>query len=183
MQLDPGTPPGLVPLAWLLDTWQGVGVGGSPGGGEFRFGQEVAVAHAFDAASAAGQARHWDGAPPYLTYRSRTWLLDDAGEQVRPLVEETGYWRPGQVPAGGGPVPLELLLVHPAGYLELWAGTATGPRIDLTTDVVARSPLARDYTAGTRMYGLVQGDLLWVMDMAAAGEPLASHVSARLRRA
>ena len=57
-----------------------------------------------------------------------------------------------------------------------------GPRIDLATDLVARTSTAKEYTAATRMYGLVEGDLLWVMDMAAMGQPLTSHVSARLKR-
>jgi hypothetical protein len=29
---------------------------------------------------------------------------------------------------------------------------------------------------------MVEGDLLWVMDMAAMGHPLTSHASARLKR-
>ena len=57
-----------------------------------------------------------------------------------------------------------------------------GPRVDLVTDLVARTSTAKEYTAATRMYGLVEGDLLWVMDMAAMGHSLQSHVSARLKR-
>ena len=78
---------------------------------------------------------------------------------------------------------LEVVLVHPIGLVELWDGEVDGARVELGTDVVARSPLAKDYTAGHRIYGLVEGDLLWAMDMAAAGQPLQSHVSARLRPA
>ena len=45
-----------------------------------------------------------------------------------------------------------------------------------------RSPAAKEYNAGARMYGLVNCDLLWAMDMAAVGQPLQSHVSAQLKR-
>ena len=45
-----------------------------------------------------------------------------------------------------------------------------------------RTRTAKDYAAATRMYGLVEGDLLWVMDMAAGDVRLTSHASARLKR-
>jgi hypothetical protein len=32
------------------------------------------------------------------------------------------------------------------------------------------------------MYGLVNSELAWVMDMGAVGQPLQSHVSAQLKR-
>jgi THAP4-like, heme-binding beta-barrel domain len=47
---------------------------------------------------------------------------------------------------------------------------------------VARTSTAKEYTAATRLYGLVESDLLWAMDMAAMGQPLQSHASARLKR-
>jgi len=185
VELAPGLPLELVPVAWLVGTWQGVGVAGYPTSEEVRFGQEVIFGHAFGAgAEGAAGVRHYPGDLPYLTYRSRSWHLDDAGEQVRPLAEETGYWRVLPRPdPGEARTPLEVVLAHPAGYIEIWDGEADGPRLELATDVVARSPLARDYTAGHRIYGLVEGELLWAMDMAAAGQPRQSHVSARLRRA
>lgn len=193
MELAPGLPRELVPVAWLVGTWQGVGVAGYPTTDEVRFGQEVVFGHAFGAdvadvavgAPGGSGGLHYPGDLPYLTYRSRSWLLDDAGGQVRPLAEETGYWRvlPRADPAAAAlHTPLEVVLVHPAGYVEIWDGAVEGPRVELATDVVARSPLARDYTGGHRIYGMVEGDLLWALDMAAAGRPLASHVSARLRR-
>ena len=52
----------------------------------------------------------------------------------------------------------------------------------MRTDVVARTASAKEYTAGHRLYGLVDGDLLWAYDMAAMGQPLQSHISARLKR-
>jgi len=162
MELTADLPPALVPLAWLVGTWQGAGVGGYPTVPEFHFGQEIVFEH--------------DGRP-FLGYSSRTWLLDQNGQEVRPLAREVGFWRPQ--PAGG----LEVSLSHPTGYAELWIGTVTGPRIDIRTDVVVRTATAKDYSAGHRLYGLVEGDLAWAYDMAAVGQPLQPHVSARLKRA
>lgn len=61
-------------------------------------------------------------------------------------------------------------------------GRPSRPRSSLRTDGVMRSPHAKEYTAGHRMYGYVQSNLLWVMDMAAMGQPLTSHLSAELKR-
>jgi hypothetical protein len=164
--LDPDLPPPLVPLAWVVGVWAGAGVVGYPTMEDTRFGQEVTFSH--------------DGRP-FLTYTSRTWLLDDEGNRVRPLATESGYWRPG-APRDGGGTALEVLLAHPTGVVEIYEGVVDGPRITLTTDVVARTATAKEYTAATRMYGLVNGDLLWVMEMAAVGRPLKAHASAQLKR-
>jgi hypothetical protein len=66
--------------------------------------------------------------------------------------------------------------------VEIYVGLVSGPRVTLQTDLVARTRSAKEYTAATRMYGLVDGDLLWVMDMAAVGQSMTSHASARLKR-
>ena len=175
LQITPDTPPALVPLGWLLGVWAGAGVVGYPTmDADLRFGQELEFSH--------------DGRP-FLSYRSATWLLDDDGGRVRPLATETGFWRvspggadpAGATPAAGG-VALEVLLAHPTGVVELYVGQAVGPRITLATDLVARTATAKEYTSATRMYGLVEGDLLWAMDMSAMGQPLQSHASARLKR-
>lgn len=161
MEITPDLPTELVPVAWLIGTWAGAGVGGYPGTDEFRFGQEITFSH--------------DGRP-FLSYWSRTWLLDDDGNPLRPLATESGYWRPqadGQV---------EVLVSHPTGINEIYVGEAHGGKVELRTDVVARTVSAREYTAGSRLYGLVEGDLLWAYDMAADGHALQSHVSARLKK-
>jgi len=49
--------------------------------------------------------------------------------------------------------------------------------------VVVRTESAKEYTAGKRLYGLVEGHLLWAYDMAAMGQPLQPHLSATLKRA
>ncbi|MGN6300337.1 MAG: FABP family protein [Angustibacter sp.] len=150
-----------MPLAWLIGRWEGAGVVGYPTIESANFGQEVEFRH--------------DGRP-FLHYRSQAWALDDAGNRVRPLASETGFWRPGE---NGD---LEVLLTHPTGYVEIYVGSIEGPRVNLHTDLVARTPTAKEYTAAQRMYGLVESDLMWVMDMAAVGQPMQSHASAQLKR-
>ncbi len=160
-ELDPDLPRELAPLAWLIGRWEGAGVVGYPTIESRNFGQEVVASH--------------DGRP-FIEWQSRTWLLDEAGEKVRPLATELGFWRP----LAGGEV--EFFLTHPFGVVEMYHGQAEPARIDVRTDSVIRSPYAKDYRAGARMYGLVEGDLMWVMDMAAMDQPLQSHVSAQLKR-
>jgi hypothetical protein len=162
VELRADLPAELVPVAWLLGTWRGVGVGGYPTIEEFRFSQEVTFGEV---------------GKPYLHYLSRSWLLDDEGNEVHPLAQETGYWRPQ--PDGS----VEVLLAHPTGFVEIWLGTVEPAKIELQTDVVARTDSAKAYVAGHRLYGLVDGKLLWAYDMAAVDQPLQPHLSATLQRA
>ena len=186
-----GLAPEVYPLAWLVGRWEGAGVVVYPPIPEARVRQEVLVDH--------------DGGP-YLRWSSTLWLAGDAtGEAVagvgpaepagrapRAPVEpgpvwstESGYWRvppdrPEDIPDGKDPV--ELLLIDPAGHLTLYAGVAGNGRIDLASDLIARTPDAAEVNAATRLYGLVDGALLWAWDIAAFGEPLQSYASARLTR-
>ncbi len=73
-------------------------------------------------------------------------------------------------------------LAHADGVSELYLGQIKGPRIDIATDAVVRPAGAKVYAAASRMYGLVDGHLLWAWDMAALGRDLAAHASARLAR-
>jgi hypothetical protein len=160
--LDQDIPEPLRPLAWLIGRWEGAGVVGYPTIEEANFGQEIEVTH--------------DGRG-FLKWESRAWILDkETGERARPAAVESGFWRPLE----GGEV--ELLLVHPTGILELYYGAMEPAKIQLKTDGVLRAPGAKEYNAATRMYGLVESQLFWVMDMAAVGQELQSHVSARLKR-
>ncbi len=161
-ELDPDLPESLRSLAWLVGRWQGAGVLGYPTIESGHFGQEI---------------RCWHDGRDFLHWQSRTWLLDAAGEPGRQSATEAGFWRPGD---GGDDV--ELLLTHPTGILEMYYGRLEPARITLRTDSVMRSPLAKEYSAATRLYGLVDGDLMYSMDMAAVGRPLQPHVSAQLKR-
>ncbi len=155
----------LVAIAWLLGRWEGVGVVGYPSmAADERFGQHIEVTH--------------DGRP-FLTWRSQTWALDADGALARPLATESGYWRVPGGEAGESGTAVELLLSHPTGIVELYTGQAHAGRIELGTDVVTRSPAAADYSAAKRLYGRVEGDLLWAMDMAAVGHAMTPHASAR----
>lgn len=159
--IDPTLHPEIAPLAWMVGRWEGAGVLGYPTIESANFGQELVVSH--------------DGRR-FLRWESRSWILDETGEKVRPAATELGFWRPG----GEGQV--ELLLTHPTGILELYYGTVEPARVQVQTDGVMRSPDAKDYSAATRMYGYVEGSLMWVMDMAAVGQQMTSHLSAQLRR-
>jgi hypothetical protein len=164
--LDTDLHPDIAPLAWLVGRWEGAGIVGYPTmEASTRFGQEVVCSH--------------DGRP-FLRWESRTWLLDESGEVVRQAGTELGFWRMTEPDDHGANV--ELLLAHPTGIVEMYAGTAQPAKVELATDGVMRSPHAKAYAAGHRMYGYVEGNLMWAMDMAAMGEPLTSHLSAELKR-
>jgi len=158
--MEPELHPDLEPLEFLLGDWEGAGVGGYPNIESFRFGQEISFSHI---------------GKPYLIYNSRTWRLDDEGNLGAPLARESGYWR-----VSDGRV--ELVLAHPTGIAEIYVGEVTGSRVELRSDVVARTETAKEYTAGHRLYGLIGEDLGYAYDMAAEGQPLQSHLSAQLKR-
>lgn len=156
-----GLHPDLAAVAWLVGRWEGSGKATYPGTEDVDFGQQIDFAH---------------NGGPYLHYLSQTFTVDNDGRAVAPLSMETGFWRPQRDGS------IEVVLAQPTGYAEVWYGTIRGARIELTTDAVMRTASAEEYTAGRRLYGQVEGDLLWTFDKAAGGHPLQSHQWARLRR-
>ena len=170
--LPEGLAPEVYPLAWLVGRWEGEGVIAYPTIPEVAVTQQVVVDH--------------DGGP-YLRWTSTVWLADPTGESgPRVWGTESGFWRvppdrPADLPTDRHPV--ELLLVDPAGHLTLYAGVTGNGRIDLASDLIARTPDAAEVSAATRLLGLVNGELMWTWDIAAFGQPLQSYASARLRRA
>ena len=153
--------PECAPIAWLLGTWRGNGHGDYPTIEPFQFGQEVIFTH--------------DGRP-FFHYMSRAWIVDAEGNKVRDAAIETGFFRPK---ASG---ELEVVMTHNTGFVEIWYGQSEGAKVEITTDAVARTQTAKEYTGGHRLYGLVEGDLLWAYDMAAVGQPLQPHLWGRLVR-
>lgn len=167
LQIPADLPPALVPVAWLIGTWEGLGVGAHPSG-EYQFHQRVTFTH---------------DKRPFLGYDTTVWRLDTEGRPATPDARESGYWR--VLPEGN----LEVLITSADGVAEVYAGAVEGPRIEIATDVVMRTRTADAYTAGRRLYGLVEGDLMYAHDAAfeaadSGDRPgLASLRSARLRRA
>ncbi|GIG21396.1 UPF0678 fatty acid-binding protein-like protein [Cellulomonas chitinilytica] len=179
---DPeGLAPEVYPLAWLVGRWHGPGVVGYPGIDETAFTQDVVFDH--------------DGGP-YLSYTSTIRLVvapddaaaldEDAADDDGPVwASESGYWRvPPERPDDltDDQHPVELLLADPSGHVALYVGTVGKGRIDLVSDLIARTASGADVSAGKRLYGLVQGELMWAHDIAAFGQPMQSYASARLAR-
>ena len=153
--------PDCVPIAWLLGSWRGNGHGDYPTVDRFRFGQECLFTH--------------DGRP-FFHYFSRSWIVDDEGRTLRDAALETGFLR---ARPGGR---LELVLTHSSGYAEVWYGEAETARFEIATDAIARTETAKELSAGRRLYGYVDGDLLYAYDMAAMGQAMQPHLWARLQR-
>ena len=150
-------------LAWLIGRWVGNGHGEYPTIDGFQFGQEVVFQQ--------------DGRP-YIHYFSRAWIVDAEGNHVREAAQETGFFRPQEDGT------LEVVMCHNTGFVEIWTGEIhpEQPRFEMVTDAVARTATAKEYVAGKRLYGLVEGDLLYAYDMAAMGQELQPHTWARLQR-
>jgi len=198
IDLPTDLPADLVPLSWLIGVWEGTGVIDYPvDGTQLRgeFAHRVSFSH--------------DGGP-FLNYSATATFTGDDGSTSVQLVAETGYWRltrpatdadsgPGLLPplgdtversvddvealrAASGGFPIEVSIAHSDGMLELYLGEINGPRVDIATDAVVRGAGAKEYGSATRLYGLVDGHLLWAWDIAALGTPLRSHASARLAK-
>jgi hypothetical protein len=160
--------PDLVPLAFLIGNWTGVGVAAldierGPDSEKCNFGQEVVFDH--------------DGRD-FLEYVSRSWELDSEGKKLRPLESESGYWR---IDADR---KVEAVMIRDQGVAEVWYGQlADGkPQIDLATDAVARLASAGGYSGGKRLYGYVKGDLMWVGEKSTPEVPLRPYMSAHLKK-
>ena len=188
-----GLPLELTPFAFLVGKWSGSGVISyihDKDKKEQEFNQSIEFS--FDDQSVLG-------------YVSKSSLIDGTA-----LPTEVGFWRLAKSPETSDPGPglllgtgdkaittheqleslrnkdggfdIEASILHPSGISELYVGQIKAARVDLATDAVLRSQSSKEYRAATRMFGLVEGALLWVWDIAALGNPMASHASARLER-
>ena len=164
--------PEVYPLAWLVGAWEGHGVIDYPDVPAADFRQRIDFSH--------------DGGP-YLEYRSSITLIGPDGEAGQVWSLETGFWRiapsaPDGIELKEFQHPLEVVLTDAAGFVALYVGAVGNGRVDLGTDLMARTASAPEVAGATRLYGLVDGELMWAMDLAAFGHELQSYGSGRLSR-
>ncbi|MDE0572255.1 FABP family protein [Demequina sp. B12] len=164
--------PEIYPLAWLVGRWRGFGEIDYPGIPQAEIVQDIVFDH--------------DGGP-YLTYTCTTSLKNDDGGAGQVWSVESGFWRVApQTPEGielqDFQHPLEIVLTEASGVLTCYMGAVGNGRIDMATRFAAATESGPEVRGGTRMYGLVEGELMWAWDLAAFGHDLQSYMSARLAR-
>ena len=164
--------PEVYPLAWLVGAWEGHGVINYPDIPTADFRQRIDFTH--------------DGGP-YLEYRSSISLMRPDGEEGQVWSVESGFWRvsptrPDDIELEDFQHPIEVVLTDASGYVSVYVGAVGNGRIDVGTDLMARTASAPEVGGATRLYGLVNGELMWAWDLAAFGHELQSYASGRLSR-
>lgn len=210
--LPEGLPIELNPLAFLVGTWEGIGVVSDkflcPDEHlEQKFQQRITFSY---------------GEGNYLTYHATARLIGDKtnGSRDVELPAELGFWRlakpaeaadagPSVLPGSGdrkiakaedlesyrnerGGFDIEASIIHPGGAYEFYAGQVKSGRIDLRTVAGSHMPMhlieaGKGWGYAERMYGTITKDglskLLWVMEVASSvREPLVPLVSVELDR-
>ncbi|GMA24582.1 hypothetical protein GCM10025864_23410 [Luteimicrobium album] len=196
-----GLAPEAYPLAWLVGRWRGEGVISYPEIDEAAFVQDVVFDHdggpylRYESTIRlvepeipgtvpdewTGEGEQADAAGP----AAPSTPPEPAAGELPVWQTETGYWRVSPDRPEGlseSQQALEVMLADPAGWLTLYVGAVGNGRIDLVHDLIARTSSSAEVTAAKRLYGLVEGDLMWVWELAAFGNPLQSYASARLVR-
>jgi len=210
--LPEGLPVELNPLAFLVGSWQGIGVVSNkfvnPGDAvEQKFQQQVTFSV---------------GKGNYLTYHASSRLLGQAtdGSEDVELPAELGFWRlvrdaeaadhgPVLLPGVGEPTiksaedleklrnerggfDVEASIIHPSGAYEFYSGQVKSGRIDLRTVPGSHMPnhlveAGKSWGYAERLYGTLTQEgvnkLLWVMEVAASvRDPLVPLISVELER-
>jgi hypothetical protein len=166
LRQGPDLHPALLGLLPFIGLWRGRGQGGFPEPEDYHFAQEIRISH--------------DGRP-FLVYESRAWLLDDDSKPTGPWVRELGFWRP--VLVDDRPTDdMEATMMTPTGVTELYLGKVIGTRLEMEADAIVRAPSGHEVAAGHRLFGIVEGALLYAHEMAMEGGAPRPHLSARLIR-
>jgi len=164
--------PEVYPLAWLVGAWSGHGLIEYPGIARTEFRSDVAFDH--------------DGGP-YLIYRCTFTAIGPDGEDAAVWSSEQGYWRvPPVAPEGfvleEGQHPVEVLVADASGSVALYLGLVGKGKVEVATDLMARTESAPDIGGGSRLYGNVEGELMFAFDIAAFGNELQSYAAGRVSR-
>lgn len=154
--------PALMGLAWLRGRWEGTGYREWPGEGKVEFGVQIEFT---------------ENGGDYLHYLAQMFTMNPDRTPKAPLTIETGFWRANEK------AEVDVVMCSPEGYSEIWYGNVQPGRVDLNTDAVVRSPMATvEYTAGRRLYGNVDGKLMYSFDRATTSESLRPYMWATLAR-
>lgn len=171
--------PETYPMAWLVGRWRGYGMLGYTN---------------IEDASIIVDLEVVADEKAYLTFKY-TWTLanehpndidkelpgDKGVAQLTPeriWSEATGYLRQSSEKEGD----LEAMVATPDGRLGLHVGYIKGPRAEMVSDAMVRSATGPEVTAIKTQLGLVEGDMLFAVDMAAFGEQMRSYAAGRLTR-
>jgi hypothetical protein len=149
--------PAVEPLSYLLGTWRGQGEGGFPTINSFNYGEELQFSH--------------PGNKPVIAYSQKTWKLS-SGE---PMHAESGYWRPK--PDG----TLEVVIAQSTGLVEVQKGTYNGEEkvVKLHSELVGNASKVREIT---RVFKLVNEELVYTVEMATSLNSLQPHLKASLTK-
>ncbi len=162
LRLGPPLDDANLSLLPLVGVWRGEGQLHDPQTGQERpFGQQLTISH-----DGRGVLRH----------EAVSWLISDDGS-LTPGERELGWWRPQ--PDG----VVEFVVADADGVTSVFYGRAdTLSSWSLGTDAVVRTTSAPSVTGATRLYGIVEGKLAYVIETASTTHSLQPHASALLER-
>ncbi len=148
-------------LAALIGTWEGTGTGEYPTIDGFSYLESITFGHV---------------GKPFVTYAQRT----RHPETGLPMHAEMGYWR---IP---GPGAIEIVMAQPTGLAEIYEGAMVldGPTmvVDVRSTSIGATTSAKEVTITERTFSVSGDEMQYTFRMAAVGQPLQHHLSARLQR-
>jgi hypothetical protein len=167
LRTGPDLHPALLGLLPFVGLWRGRGQGGFPAPEDYDFAQEIRISH--------------DGRP-FLRFEARSWLLDEESKPAGEWIAESGFWRP-VLADGRATDEMEAVMINPDGVAEIYLGKVIGTtRLEIEADAIAYTPGGLHVTAGHRLFGIVEGALLYAHEQGVDDSGLRPHMSARLLR-
>jgi hypothetical protein len=168
LRSGPDLHPALLGLLPFVGLWRGRGQGGFPADEDYDFAQEIRISH--------------DGRP-FLRFEARSWLLDAESTATGIWDTESGFWRPVLTADGRATDEMEAVMINPHGVAEIYVGKVIGTtRLEIEADAIAYTPAGLHVTAGHRLFGIVEGALLYAYEQGVDDSGLRPHMSARLLR-
>src|SRR5262249_47589000 len=118
----------------------------------------------------------------FLRFESASWLLDEESKPIGEWLVESGFWRPVLVDGRAGE-EMEAVVGAPEGTGELYLGKAVGTnRVGRAAGGTGETPTGLHVTGAQRLFGIVEGALLYAHEVAVDESGLRPHMSARLLR-